>query len=139
MFFSPVYTESLHLQQQKNISSMKKQILASLLLSLVTFTGLSAQTLFSIEENWENVTDRSQTAPSLSIDNDKLLISSDKAIDGLLLLIKDSQGQLLYQETIQLPADFLYPVFIGQLQPGTYYIELRHENEYKIYKIYWKK
>lgn len=118
---------------------MKKQILASLLLSLVTFTGLSAQTLFAIEGNWADIDYRSQTAPSLSIDNDKLLISSDKAIDGLLLLIKDSQGQLLYQETIQLPADLPYPVFIGQLQPGTYYIELRHENEYKIYKIYWKK
>lgn len=111
---------------------MKKQILASLLLSLVTFTGLSAQTLFSIEENWENVNDRSQTAPSLSIEKDKLLISSDKAIDGLLLLIKDSQGQLLYQETIQLPVGFPYPVFIGQLQPGTYYIELRHEDNYLI-------
>lgn len=114
---------------------MKRQILVSILLFFVTFTGLSAQTLFSIEENWENVDDRSQTALSLSIEKDKLLISSDKAIDGLLLLIKDSQGELLYQEKIQLPANLPYPVFIGQLQPGNYYIELRHENDYKIVKL----
>lgn len=111
---------------------MVKQILASILLSLATFTGLSAQTLFTIKNHWENVTDRSLTPPSLSIDKDRLIISSDKAIDGLLLLIKDSQGQLLYQETIQLPAGFSYPVFIGQLQSDTYYIELRHEDNYLI-------
>lgn len=114
---------------------MVKQILASILLSLATFTGLCAQTLFAIENNWDNIGVRSLTPPSLSIDKDRLIISSDKAIDGLLLLIKDSQGQLLYQETIQLPAGFSYPVFIGQLQSDCCYIELRHGNDYIIYKI----
>lgn len=74
---------------------MKKQILASLLLSLVTFTGLSAQTLLSIDENWANVDDRSQTAPSLSIDNDKLLISDALAVGGLVDLATTSQLPLL--------------------------------------------
>jgi hypothetical protein len=53
---------------------MKKQVLFSLPFSLLTLISADAQTFFTIENNWENTSNKDQHSPLLSIKNDILFV-----------------------------------------------------------------
>ena len=53
---------------------MKKQVLFSLLFSLLTLISADAQTFFTIENNWKNTSNKGQHSPLLSIKNDILFV-----------------------------------------------------------------
>lgn len=109
---------------------MKKQIILSLLLCLTTIISIQAQTFLSIDKNWNNTTDRSQTIFSFSIENDILYILSNKTINNITVSIKDTTGNIVYQEEIQIHADQSCSIYIGQLPSGTYIIELQKGDNY---------
>lgn len=108
---------------------MKKQIILSLLLCLSTIST-QAQTFLSVDKNWHNADERSLTIFSLSIENDILHISSNKTINNITVYIKDTTGNIVYQEEIQIHADQSCPIYIGQLQSGTYIVELQKGDNY---------
>lgn len=84
---------------------MKKQVLFSLLFSLLTLISADAQTFFTIENNWKNTSNKDRNSPLLSIEKGQLTISSDKTIEGLCIKIKDTTGHLISQEEICLAAN----------------------------------
>lgn len=47
---------------------MKKQVLFSLLFNLLSLISADAQTFFTIENNWENTSNKDQHSPFLSIE-----------------------------------------------------------------------
>lgn len=111
---------------------MKKQIILSLLLCLLITINMQAQAQLSEGHYWEETTDRSQTIFSLSIENDILHISSNKTINNITVSIKDTTGNIIYQEEIQIHADQSYSIYLGQLQSGTYIVELQKGDNYMV-------
>lgn len=53
---------------------MKKQVLFSLPFSLLTLISANVQTFFTIENNWENTSNKDRNSPLLSIKNDILFV-----------------------------------------------------------------
>ena len=53
---------------------MKKQVLFSLPFSLLSLISADAQTFFTIENNWENTSNKDQHSPLLSKKNDILFV-----------------------------------------------------------------
>lgn len=64
-------TSTFATNQKKNAKEiMKKQVLFSLLFSLLSLISANVQTFFTIENNWENTSNKDQHSPLLSIKND---------------------------------------------------------------------
>lgn len=109
---------------------MKKQIILSLLLYLLITINIQVQAQLSERHYWEETTGRSQTFFSLSIENNILHILSNKTINNITISIKDTTGNIVYQEEIQIHADQSCSIYIGQLPSGTYIIELQKGDNY---------
>ncbi|MDD6908835.1 DUF3244 domain-containing protein [Phocaeicola faecicola] len=109
---------------------MKKQVLFSLLFSLLTLISADAQTFFTIENNWKNTSNKDRNSPLLSIEKGQLTISSDKTIEGLCIKIKDTTGHLISQEEICLAANFPHLIPTETLSPGKYLVEIRKGDNY---------
>lgn len=109
---------------------MKKQVLFSLLFSLLTLISADAQTFFTIENNWHNTSNKDLHSPLLSIEKGQLTISSDKTIEGLCIKIKDTTGHLISQEEICLVANFPHLIPTETLSPGKYLVEIRKGDNY---------
>lgn len=110
---------------------MNKQILSLLLCLLITI-NMQAQTQLSEGHYWEETTGRSQTFFSLSIENDILYILSNKTINNITVSIKDTTGNIVYQEKTQIHANQSCSIYIGQLQSGTYIVELQKGDNYMV-------
>ncbi|MCI5743545.1 MAG: DUF3244 domain-containing protein [Bacteroides sp.] len=109
---------------------MKKQVLFSLLFSLLTLISADAQTFFTIENNWKNTSNKDRNSPLLSIEKGQLTISSDKTIEGLCIKIKDTTGHLISQEEICLAANSPHLIPTETLSPGKYLVEIRKGDNY---------
>lgn len=72
LFFHNFYFCNKSKKNAKEI--MKKQVLFSLLFSLLTLISADAQTFFTIENNWENTSNKDQHSPLLSKKNDILFV-----------------------------------------------------------------
>lgn len=130
-FCTCFFITSTFATNQKNTKEiMKKQVLFSLLFSLLTLISADAQTFFTIENNWKNTSNKDRNSPLLSIEKGQLTISSDKTIEGLCIKIKDTTGHLISQEEICLAANSPHLIPTETLSPGKYLVEIRKGDNY---------
>lgn len=131
IFCTCFFITSTFATNQKNTKEiMKKQVLFSLLFSLLTLISADAQTFFTIENNWKNTSNKDRNSPLLSIEKGQLTISSDKTIEGLCIKIKDTTGHLISQEEICLAANSPHLIPTETLSPGKYLVEIRKGDNY---------
>lgn len=92
-----------------------------------------------VEENndWKNETDRSLSQHIfIRTEGNLLLLSTDKQMDDFSILIRDTQGHIVYTEAhLSLPAKGVYPILIGDWTNGLYTVTLCQDGKYAVYQF----
>ena len=89
---------------------------------------MAENTLVSIEDKWNTTNDRSILfTPQLSIDEQNIYIYSEKELNDLEVIIKDSLGNVIYYNVTTVSEYTTYPILIDNWNRRVYYTNKRKE------------
>lgn len=98
---------------------------------------MAENTLVSIEGTWDIEDDRSISfAPQLSIDEQNVYIYSEKELNDLGVIIKDSFGHIIYYNVSTVSECTTYPIDITDFRKGYYTIQIIEASNYLIGSIH---
>jgi len=105
-------------------------VLAAFLL-LFPYELMAENKVISIEDKWDIENDRSISfVPQLSIDGQNIYIYSEKELNDLEVIIKDSLGNVIYYNVTTVSEYTTYPILIDNWNKGEYTIQLKKESSY---------
>ena len=105
-------------------------VLAAFLL-LFPYELMAENKVISIEDKWDIEHDRSISfVPQLSIDGQNIYIYSEKELNDLEVIIKDSLGNVIYYNVTTVSEYTTYPILIDNWNKGEYTIQLKKESSY---------
>ena len=105
-------------------------VLAAFLL-LFPYKLMAENKVISIEDGWNIENDRSISfVPQLSIDGQNIYIYSEKELNDLEVIIKDSLGNVIYYNVVTISEYTTYPILIDNWNKGEYTIQLKKESSY---------
>ena len=97
-------------------------------LLLFPYKLMAENTLVSIEDKWNTTNDRSILfTPQLSIDEQNIYIYSEKELNDLEVIIKDSLGNVIYYNVTTVSEYTTYPILIDNWNRRVYYTNKRKE------------
>ena len=99
-----------------------------------------ANKVISIEDGWNIEDERSISfAPQLSIDEQNIYIYSEKELNDLEVIIKDSLGNVIYYNVTTVSGYTTYPILIDNWNKGKYTIQIKKGSRYMqgIIRIEW--
>lgn len=114
------------MQNMKNIV-----LVLTAFLLLFPYKLMAENKVISIEDGWDIENDRSISfAPQLSIDEQNIYIYSEKELNDLEVIIKDSLGNVIYYNVTTVSEYTTYPILIDNWNKGEYTIQLKKESSY---------
>ncbi len=100
-------------------------------LFLIPSELIAENTITSIESKWNTTDERSISfSPQLSIDEQNIYIYSEKELNDLEVIIKDSLGNIIYYNVVTISEYTTYPILIDNWNKGEYTIQLKKESSY---------
>ena len=108
------------------MQNMKNAVLVlTAFLFLFPYKLMAENTLVSIEGTWDIEDDRSISfAPQLSIDEQNIYIYSEKELNDLGVIIKDSFGHIIYYNVSTVSECTTYSIDITDFRKGYYTIQI---------------
>lgn len=92
---------------------------------------MAENTLVSIEGTWDIEDERSISfAPQLSIDEQNIYIYSEKELNDLEVIIKDSLGNVIYYNVTTVSGYTTYPILIDNWSKGKYTMQIKKGSRY---------
>mgnify|MGYP003233057137 CR=1 FL=1 len=111
-------------------------VLAAFLL-LFPYKLMAENKVISIEDGWNIENDRSISfVPQLSIDGQNIYIYSEKELNDLEVIIKDSLGNVIYYNVTTIPECTTYSIDITDFGKGDYTIQMIEASNYLIGSIH---
>lgn len=110
--------------------SAKSFITGLILLLFVLPASLLAGESKDSENKWNHDFRSISYAPSLSINDNAIYISSDKQLDSLCIQIKDATGNILFSDIVTILPEQEYIVSLNTLPQGEYQIQLTQGANY---------
>ena len=105
-------------------------VLAAFLL-LFPYELMAENKVISIEDGWNIEDERSISfVPQLSIDGQNIYIYSEKELNDLEVIIKDSLGNVIYYNVTTVSEYTTYPILIDSWNKGKYTIQLKKGSRY---------
>ena len=105
-------------------------VLAAFLL-LFPYELMAENKVISIEDGWNIEDERSISfVPQLSIDGQNIYIYSEKELNDLEVIIKDSLGNVIYYNVTTVSEYTTYPILIDNGNKGKYTIQLKKGSRY---------
>ena len=105
-------------------------VLAAFLL-LFPYELMAENKVISIEDGWNIEDERSISfVPQLSIDGQNIYIYSEKELNDLEVIIKDSLGNVIYYNVTTVSEYTTYPILIDNWNKGEYTIQLKKGSRY---------
>lgn len=105
-------------------------VLAAFLL-LFPYELMAENKVISIEDGWNIEDERSISfVPQLSIDGQNIYIYSEKELNDLEMIIKDSLGNVIYYNVTTVSEYTTYPILIDNWNKGKYTIQLKKGSRY---------
>ena len=120
------------------MQNMKNAVLVfTAFLFLFPYKLMAENTLVSIEGTWDIEDDRSISfAPQLSIDEQNIYIYSEKELNDLGVIIKDSFGHIIYYNVSTVSECTTYSIDITDFRKGYYTIQIIEASNYLIGSIH---
>ena len=114
------------------MQNMKNAVLVlTAFLFLFPYKLMAENKVISIEDGWDIENDRSISfAPQLSIDEQNIYIYSEKELNDLEVIIKDSLGNVIYYNVTTVSEYTTYPILIDNWNKGEYTIQLKKGSSY---------
>ena len=105
-------------------------VLAAFLL-LFPYELMAENKVISIEDGWNIEDERSISfVPQLSIDGQNIYIYSEKELNDLEVIIKDSLGNVIYYNVTTVSEYTTYPILIDNWNKGKYTKKLKKGSRY---------
>ena len=119
------------------MQNMKNAVLVlTAFLLLFPYKLMAENKVISIEDGW-NIEERSISfAPQLSIDEQNIYIYSEKELNDLEVIIKDSLGNVIYYNVSTVSECTTYPIDITDFRKGYYTIQIIEASNYLIGSIH---
>lgn len=106
-------------------------------LFLIPSELIAENTITSIESKWNTTDERSISfSPQLSIDEQNIYIYSEKELNDLEVIIKDSLGNVIYYNVTTVPECTTYSIDITDFGKGDYTIQMIEASNYLIGSIH---
>ena len=114
------------------MQNMKNAVLVlTAFLLLFPYKLMAENKVISIEDGWDIENDRSISfVPQLSIDEQNSYIYSEKELNDLEVIIKDSLGNVIYYNVTTVSEYTTYPILIDNWNKGEYTIQLKKGSRY---------
>ncbi len=114
------------------MQNMKNAVLVlTAFLFLFPYELMAENKVISIEDKWDIENDRSISfVPQLSIDGQNIYIYSEKELNDLEVIIKDSLGNVIYYNVTTVSEYTTYPILIDNWNKGEYTIQLKKGSSY---------
>ena len=114
------------------MQNMKNAVLVlTAFLLLFPYKLMAENKVISIEDGWDIENDRSISfVPQLSIDEQNIYIYSEKELNDLEVIIKDSLGNVIYYNVTTVSGYTTYPILIDYWNKGEYTIQLKKGSRY---------
>jgi hypothetical protein len=114
------------------MQNMKNAVLVlTAFLLLFPYKLMAENKVISIEDGWDIENDRSISfVPQLSIDEQNIYIYSEKELNDLEVIIKDSLGNVIYYNVTTVSGYTTYPILIDNWNKGEYTIQLKKGSSY---------
>lgn len=114
------------------MQNMKNAVLVlTAFLLLFPYKLMAENKVISIEDGWDIENDRSISfVPQLSIDEQNIYIYSEKELNDLEVIIKDSLGNVIYYNVTTVSEYTTYPILIDNWNKGEYTIQLKKGSRY---------
>jgi hypothetical protein len=114
------------------MQNMKNAVLVlTAFLLLFPYKLMAENKVISIEDGWDIENDRSISfVPQLSIDEQNIYIYSEKELNDLEVIIKDSLGNVIYYNVTTVSEYTTYPILIDNWNKGEYTIQLKKGSSY---------
>ncbi len=114
------------------MQNMKNAVLVlTAFLFLFPYELMAENKVISIEDKWDIENDRSISfVPQLSIDGQNIYIYSEKELNDLEVIIKDSLGNVIYYNVTTVSEYTTYLILIDNWNKGEYTIQLKKESSY---------
>ena len=114
------------------MQNMKNAVLVlTAFLFLFPYKLMAENKVISIEDGWNIEDERSISfAPQLSIDEQNIYIYSEKELNDLEVIIKDSLGNVIYYNVTTVSEYTTYPILIDNWNKGEYTIQLKKGSSY---------
>ena len=114
------------------MQNMKNAVLVlTAFLLLFPYKLMAENKVISIEDGWNIENDRSiSLAPQLSIDEQNIYIYSEKELNDLEVIIKDSLGNVIYYNVTTVSEYTTYPINITDFRTGNYTIQMIEKYNY---------
>ena len=120
------------------MQNMKNAVLVlTAFLLLFPYKLMAENKVISIEDGWNIEDERSISfAPQLSIDEQNIYIYSEKELNDLEVIIKDSLGNVIYYNVKTVSECTTYPIDITDFRKGYYTIQIIEASNYLIGSIH---
>lgn len=120
------------------MQNMKNAVLVlTAFLLLFPYKLMAENKVISIEDGWNIEDERSISfAPRLSIDEQNIYIYSEKELNDLEVIIKDSLGNVIYYNVSTVSECTTYPIDITDFRKGYYTIQIIEASNYLIGSIH---
>ena len=120
------------------MQNMKTAVLVlTAFLLLFPYKLMAENKVISIEDGWNIEDERSISfAPQLSIDEQNIYIYSEKELNDLEVIIKDSLGNVIYYNVSTVSECTTYPIDITDFRKGYYTIQIIEASNYLIGSIH---
>ena len=114
------------------MQNMKNAVLVlTAFLLLFPYKLMAENKVISIEDGWDIENDRSISfVPQLSIDEQNIYIYSEKELNDLEVILKDSLGNVIYYNVTTVSEYTTYPILIDNWNKGEYTIQLKKGSSY---------
>lgn len=122
------------------MQNMKNAVLVlTAFLLLFPYKLMAENKVISIEDGWNIEDERSISfAPQLSIDEQNIYIYSEKELNDLEVIIKDSLGNVIYYNVTTVSEYTTYPILIDNWNKGEYTIQIREKSNYLVGSVHIK-
>lgn len=120
------------------MQNMKNAVLVlTAFLLLFPYKLMAENKVISIEDGWNIEDERSISfAPQLSIDEQNIYIYSEKELNDLEVIIKNSLGNVIYYNVSTVSECTTYPIDITDFRKGYYTIQIIEASNYLIGSIH---
>ena len=120
------------------MQNMKNAVLVlTAFLLLFPYKLMAENKVISIEDGWNIEDERSISfAPQLSIDEQNIYIYSEKELNDLEVIIKDSLDNVIYYNVSTVSECTTYPIDITDFRKGYYTIQIIEASNYLIGSIH---
>lgn len=114
------------------MQNMKNAVLVlTAFLFLFPYKLMAENKVISIEDGWNIEDERSISfAPQLSIDEQNIYIYSEKELNDLEVIIKDSLGNVIYYNVTTVSGYTTYPILIDNWSKGKYTMQIKKGSRY---------